>query len=1077
MPGPARPEAPDATRPAPTTDRALTEANDAARRLAGFNGLDSPRWRQQGTGGSRRFLLDHRNSAMQASLFTVDVGGQRHWFGAMRYQKPGAFDASFIDPQLSELLGRVQFKHVVVLVADRAASIESARLPTDLGLRDYGNGRIPLEKGVNVFVSLTPGATGALGTLAGVLGLDARPVRMIGSASASLASRILGRGRGRPGAADGGAMRLTITLPAATPGLLRSLGNASPIEVRIDRTVLTVEKRGSRLTVKGEQKATVTLAGRTLNLTGTLQGSRQRGRHSLTFNSEVAMRKELKLAGMRVRKVGLSGKVESNGRSSFGLFADVKAPNATRAIRGTLSLATRKQRSFARTNDLELALDGSLSPRDFGIQYQGLDNLALRNPRIGISPGRAGYVSGALRIGRQEFAAVVYARSGRQGRGMALFLESTGGSLKSMLPALEALPIDIPVPHAIAILSTGAMSSVATSSLPTPAQAMLKRLAGTSNSTVTAGRGLTILARLDPNLQKMARALGLPGPVVVRGSLAMKQGSPELSLGLDLPGFQLPGPAAKLVRVKHARFLVSGSKRGLSAGVETGLTLQLPGQKLSLAGALTGRMTTSGAPSFDFTGKLVGRWRDPLGLRGLAFEDMTMTVGLDASGSAQVGFAGKLAIGRLRYQAAGFTKVLLSSGLPVPRALGISIQGNHMALDTPLEIMDSLVAAVGTGPLRAGVKNTPIAQLLDRVSSPGLAATVGATLPLDRFSLRNFKFYLVTPGGSHPGLPELSGMGIQIKGDLYDGQKKLASTDCYVTMDKGLQLKAKVARMQFGPFVMDNATVDILAPIPGVGSGLPRFLVAGGLGLAGFRVNGRASIDRKGMSFAGLLDYTLGKAQVAGSLKPSGDFDLTGSGRVAVASYDLAQASLRLRKSGLSFVASSPFGQVKGGIDSKGKPSLTFDPMSSMAKQTGAAIGNLSNSAIDALGQAIDTIGHNLHSHKTCLGEATQHGKKAGRGLGRTLLKHTNSRIPGLRERLHKSSRRQKDLFIERIMQEIDTTTKGKRRRLLTEGCKRVGTWSTKDKSRRQYCDKLKAGFNDRYNATKRDIRAKLRRL
>ena len=75
-------------------------------------------------------------------------------------------------------------------------------------------------------------------------------------------------------------------------------------------------------------------------------------------------------------------------------------------------------------------------------------------------------------------------------------------------------------------------------------------------------------------------------------------------------------------------------------------------------------------------------------------------------------------------------------------------------------------------------------------------------------------FFLATPGMSDPDFPDFNDAGVKVRGSLYLGDKYLAGTDSYLTLNDGFQLQASVADFSIGPLALSNAAIDIGAGIP-----------------------------------------------------------------------------------------------------------------------------------------------------------------------------------------------------------------------------------------------------------------------
>ncbi len=839
------------------------KASAAASRLAGFKTLATRALRSDGSG---RFTLQLDSPMVSASVFGIAQPGGTAWFGGIKHSQPHRFRAASISSGFASVVGDLRFSHVAVLVAERRAMVPVARVPRALGLAPYASGGVlALEAGINLFVSGTPGRTGLLGQLGRGIGLRGT-VRIHGAAPPTVAAALFTAARARQSSrAPSGPIALTITLPRFSPEPFASIRDKRALNVVFDRASLSIRGDGSSLSVSGSHAATITVAGRATRVSGTFKVVRRGRAYEIGITGTAALgRSAPSMLGFRVTSIGIDTALRPGTNLAFGLSAGVRLPTG-RTVSGIVSMtvgADRKRRK--RIEELTLAITGSLSLRDLRVRLPKANEIRLTNPTIGFNMVRRdGFIGGGLtwRAHRLQTRGVVFASAnGRSQRpGVTLFIEMAQTSLKKLVPRLPRTLVDIPLPQAVLIMSTAKMTNVPISDLPSPAKAMMDKISTSTGGTITARDGVSIFTRLSTGpIAAFARRLGVTGDLMLGGSIGgFTGGRPGFSLYADLPKFQLPaamGSTFLAVRSVKPRFFASMSGAGgtdLSAGIELEAGVRIGRQTPVFDGKIFGSVGAKGS-SVNFSGTLKGTWPEPLGLKGIIFEDVVIGLELGASASADITLGGKLRIGGLRYSMQGFLSMQVSpaGGVPVPKAIGINLTGDRLGMLTPFEIMDSFVYAAATGPLAAAIKSRSVRRALARAARFKMAAKVKAVMPIQSLSLRNFQIYFATPGASHPDLPALDGMGIKIKGQVYLGNKLLGSTDSFLKMPDGLKLDVRMSRFAIGPLRLDRSKLLLRVPIPGLSRELPKLEITGGGGVKPFTGSVTVGLGLKQVTFA-----------------------------------------------------------------------------------------------------------------------------------------------------------------------------------------------------------------------------------
>ena len=178
---------------------------------------------------------------------------------------------------------------------------------------------------------------------------------------------------------------------------------------------------------------------------------------------------------------------------------------------------------------------------------------------------------------------------------------------------------------------------------------------------------------------------------------------------------------------------------------------------------------------------LVGEWKNPLGVPGIALEEVALKFGVDDIGNVIFGFAGQSAIAGVEIDLAAEADFLVeASGLPD----GIAIKGELESLDF-----------------------TKLVKLAEAMADAGKSINIPSNIPLPE--IKNLEFAFATPGTTDPDLG-LTNPGVLVKGDIYLAGQELGSTVTSVGAT-GLYMNDKIADIKLdGLQLKDNSvTLDI----------------------------------------------------------------------------------------------------------------------------------------------------------------------------------------------------------------------------------------------------------------------------
>jgi len=389
------------------------------------------------------------------------------------------------------------------------------------------------------------------------------------------------------------------------------------------------------------------------------------------------------------------------------------------------------------------------------------------------------------------------------------------------------------LPEAILIATTakgtGIGDQLHRDTLPLMIRPMLDGIvSATDNVVPIAGDGLTVLGKAnlsaDPNLRNSMAALGVQatGDLLLAGSVGgFSSGTPSVAIYAKLPTFKFPTQNAnmsKMLSVPQATgsFFVKVRGADTQIGVSADMRLSVPAvaglerknSEVDLVGDIYVNATATGL-GIRVAGYTKTAWVNPLGFEGITLNNTAILMGADSEGAVELGMGTSLTfdlvtpgkqpikltaldkggtkdlrnnLKELEKQladrsstrkvdvAAGFVvNVNLSTGVPVPKKLGLLYNSSEVSIPVTLDIFDLILKGLVQGPAYDELLRTtkdPALGVLKEVRKgfdstnwvpPSQKVAKVFPVPLDAIYLTNVELFFATPGAVLPGFPGLDG--------------------------------------------------------------------------------------------------------------------------------------------------------------------------------------------------------------------------------------------------------------------------------------------------------------------------------
>lgn len=646
------------------------------------------------------------------------------------------------------------------------------------------------------------------------------------------------------------------------------------------------------------------LPGKTLKSNGSITFMKGAGNAvgiAIASTSQINWSKAFGLPFLSLNEIGISGGIADQGQNkvavNLSLNSDVK-----------LGAQTIKSNTILKVEGGKIA--------DIGLSVPGLVDMA-KLPGLGKIPGINEFAFNDITISLKAITgAVVWKRLGISA--YAAIMQMDGGATAFFRVAdlqlgkfLKGVPepfASLMFPASVLTFSTNPLTDLTLADLPGPMQGILTGIVDKPDAKVPVFDGVSLIGALGERdfpapLRKVARDLGvfdtLDGPLILSGGInGVFSGLPKIGLYASMPGINLPKnqPLARIVSVDKTQgdFFVRADVAStvFQLGLASNLTISVPHldapkvvDKLTFRGELYASVDlVSPAGSFKIGGVMDGKWQNPFGFNNFAFENPAFVIGVDSEGSAEFGVGGTVEFAarkgqKLRYAGDFITNINFTSSIPIPKKLGIRLQGKKLGYVAMAEINDSLLRGVLSGPMASAIVNgmpggeakKNVKELQARLKNESLLDILQLNkIPLPLMQLADVDLYFATPGAIIPGREDtLNGMGMVVAGAfeiaLMGNSHRVAEMDTRLTMADGFKVYGALSGLKLGPLKTDKAVFDIGAkPF-----GLPHFKIHAGVNL--FGVNEELDIEVSKTKLGFFYDKDLGPIKLRFDAKTEGE--------------------------------------------------------------------------------------------------------------------------------------------------------------------------------------------------------------
>jgi hypothetical protein len=452
----------------------------------------------------------------------------------------------------------------------------------------------------------------------------------------------------------------------------------------------------------------------------------------------------------------------------------------------------------------------------------GVGDLVLVDPEVSRT-----HLSGELDFRGGKIRAALFSMGG----GWNALLETTALHFDKLFPDLNHGPLKgFSLPQAALLVSQQGFTQK-TDDLAPAIQQMLAALGLKAGDPVIAVPGVNIVTTLDPRtltgpLKQALDHLGIQDPVVLGGAVGgIFGGPPSLSLEAVLP--RMPTPPIKFLRTRgsaDARLLLSLAPTELRIGIGTDVQVHVGPDDLTFSADL-GLIVNPSTIALDVTGRLQGDWHNPLGIKGLTVEAVSLTVGGELTGAVDLAVGGQVKLGSDDVLVAAGASLLVEA-LGTPKAIGLVGKVDRLRFGALVDRAAGFVLAETGAHLPAGDHPREAVEL-DQV----LVAFMTPGVVLDPKLLQGAQL-------------QIQGAGLALAGRLRLDGKEVGRVDGWAST-RGLKLSGEVAPFDIGPVRLDKGVVDVQASTTGV----PHFRIQTQAEPLGARVQLDVTLDSKGIAF------------------------------------------------------------------------------------------------------------------------------------------------------------------------------------------------------------------------------------
>ncbi|MCK5683894.1 RICIN domain-containing protein [bacterium] len=689
----------------------------------------------------------------------------------------------------------------------------------------------PLPSGISFLGLLEAQKSGEISTLLKKLGISQNKMPLRGTFSSSILSKLSKKKKQAKAACSKAIatatdeMDLQAVLPKLTPPGL-------PTDIVFKESIFKIfsskEKSGKIIKIGIFGGIDVTLTKKEFSFDGSIEFEKdsEKGFNiTITGDCKQTWEKPHGISWISLDEIKLDMSIgkDAQGKTDFKFDLDAKAQISKHEFDADFSVAivSGKFKNFM----IKIPTTVHLADIPIFKKIPGIKEFSFSN--LEITPN---IVAATMIWGRHNITSkgVLY----HTGKNLTILYRIEEFKLSDLVSIVKKTPLkSMVVPNLIIGLSTKGIPAKNLGQLPPEIQDLLKGMLDDKQYQYSVPNGISLMmsfdpAKIDPQLGKGLKHLGIHDPLVIAGAIEGIFGGPPWSIDIFayLPEIKIPSTVPKCFQfAKDAqgsfvlKIISDGDDFDFLLGIKGGMHMKVGKEKILLSTTMGVEVSDDGI-EIDVLGQMQGKWKNAFGLYGLDLENLLVEFDVGMVDAAiGVSLAATMYIEGLKYkteietklepEAYGFPKELIFEyeaaelGLPPYIAMG-EVVLKTVAHDA------SLILKVLKG-LSAKEKKE-IKKVLNIIAGSGSIAMKMATHTLPLFMLKDVKVWLATPGAICPYFPDISGMGVGVKGSLYFWGKDLADVDCAISM-KGLKIYGDVKIKQIGPLKIDEAVIDIAA--------------------------------------------------------------------------------------------------------------------------------------------------------------------------------------------------------------------------------------------------------------------------
>ncbi|MCK4587719.1 MAG: hypothetical protein KAU29_10265 [Gammaproteobacteria bacterium] len=832
------------------TEAALKLAQKALEALPGFSIA------------GKNLSLVHKDGAFSTTikklestltLFQDRSSGSKNWHAQLVFNNPNKFSFQTVGKKLAnDILGNISPSKLMLVIssADETVSLSNMTPSAKKILTEFAGKEADIElfRGVNIFSLAKIGDKGLIGGVKKVFQVGNQPIKLGGQINKDALETILQKAgivKKKSGSGKSIKTKLIVALPSITPLPYSLINDKNLIHMEYPSTKFTIERdkgvKEEKYEVTVEQDVALWIKGKSLKIKNTVDIVKSGKSYDLKVNGKLKLKNKnlFGLEGFNFETISLSGTVSQNAskNSTKGLdiSVDVTLPNKIMLV-GSFDLKAKGKK----VSELLLSLKARNAGKGLTLaslpvlnQFPKAKNVSLDNFAVGINPqNKDVYIQAVTNFTEKGIIAdaTILHKSAKGNKGaVIMFLKTDGLNLRKLVPSLPAVAEQLTLDGGVMSMSVGKFTTTGKESYPESINHLFANMGGIPEMSFPPG--VTINVPMDPsrlpkNLKKALTSLGIKEPAILSGTIGgIFDGEVSLSLYGKLPKLPIPSIGGKAMKVKPtdisgSLFLDLEAKKAnseMQLGIDGDLGIKIGKDKLKFGGKVYVSVSSL-AQGVKVSGRIDGKWNEPLGLVDISFKDVELTGGVNADTSLDLAMKGTADFGeKLKYSMAGDISAIVGSGVPVPKKVGIMFQGSELSILTYLKIYSKLFKSALTGPLAFAIPAGETKNNLKKLAKVDLISTVESVVPLPYMIYKDPAFYLSTPGASVPGFDDLGGLGGGLRGSLLFFGHDFGSVNTYLTLKNGLRLNTIPGDLNLGFIALKNAELDIKVPMPGIG--------------------------------------------------------------------------------------------------------------------------------------------------------------------------------------------------------------------------------------------------------------------